>query len=219
MLEDFRNASPLEFAAFFELGQFITRDIEAVSTALLTQGYDGENIANLAFGIDTTGFETVKSFQMALKEAGISRIPNRKESLWIAIRFFLKETVDNADDAIVCVRKLIDLYNVYGDVTLFDRPDCDTYFEEKRKAEHYSANKFAAQEWGIEKLYGIYYSSDDWNYGWTKQSLSYQEWMDARKKEQKLNAVSEASRVLVEFYNLKSDLPEDFKMLREFEFI
>ena len=203
MLEDFRDATPLEFAAFFEMKQFITGDVRAVSKLLLKQGYDGENIANLVFDFDTSGLDEVESFRMALIETGLSRYPLSKECAWIAIRYYLRKIIEDESNSIGTLSKLIDLERGISPMILFERSDL--------------SENYVAQEWGGEKLCGIYYSSDDWFFAFNNAPVSYEKWLEARKEEQRGRAVSEAKRVLKKFYSLTSDLPEDLSGLRDFK--
>lgn len=215
MLENFRDATPLEFAAFFELNEFITGDVRAVAKILLEQGYDGESIANLAFDFDTTGRTEDNAFRVALKEAGVFRSPSRKESVWIAVKYYLRKITEKTNPTIKVLSDLVNLHNSWSNIELYERPDCDAYFEERKKKYPHTASKFAAQAWGIEKLYGIFYASDDWSYGWDGSILPYDVWLKSRKEKQKQDAISEAKRVLEKFFTLNSDLPDDLRHLSE----
>ena len=203
MLESFRDATPLEFAAFFELGEFITGDVEAVSKLFLEQGYDGESIANLAFDLDTTGLSKHNAFRMALKEAGVFKVLSHKESIWVAVRYFLQKIIATPNSTIDGLSHLIDLDSHWGNVELFQRPDYDAYFEK------HAGSKFAAQGWGIENLYSTFYDDyNDWHDDGDNSQSAYEGRMKVRLLEQGPNIVSEAKRVLEKFYSLDSDLPD-----------
>ena len=204
-----------EIAAFHVLGDMNPGDQEAIATYWLEQGFEGENIVCIAFPDISDRSKLSVDFDKALVEAGVSRQLSLKEGAWIAIRYYLGKIIESPDFAIDALRTFIGFYNKWGDIELFERPDCDVHFEERKKKYAYAGKKFAAQEWGIEKLYGIYYSSDDWSYGWDGSSLPYDEWLESRKEDQKQGAVSEAKRVLEKFYRLESDLPDNLKNLSQ----
>lgn len=131
MLEDFRDGSPAEYAAFYILGQYIIGDLKAAAMELLENGFDGENIASSVFELPSE-FETDETlFEKALLETGLPRMPSEKESIWLAVRFYLSKVIEGPGDAsldLVC--KIINLERDWGwgKVELFPRPDCDAYF-------------------------------------------------------------------------------------------
>ncbi len=216
MIEDFRDANPAEFSAFYELGQFITGDVEAVAKMFLKQGYDGEHIAAIAFDIGHPDMDDEECFGRALLDTGLPRLPSKKESLWLAVRYYLNKIIEFPDTAIQTLSKIINLDNGFRAVELFNRPDCDECFAEQKKKYKYAASEFAGQAWGIEKLYGIYYSSDDWTYKKTLFGPSYDDWRKSKLELQRLEAVEESKKVLINFFSLASDLPESLNNVGEF---
>ena len=199
MLENFRDATPAEFAAFFELGQFILGDMEAVAKQFLKQGHDGENIANLAFDFSTSGLGRRESFQTALIEAGIPRLPSRNESVWLAVRYYLLRIEREPLKARDIFQNVIDLEGVFGDVELFQ----------------YTGRKFVGQPWGVENLIGLFYSPDDMQFDFRKENLKYDSWLEKVKRTLNEKIVQESIVVRHKFYSKDAELPIALKNVRE----
>lgn len=219
MIEDFRDGSPAEYAAFYVLGQYITGDIKAAAIKLLESGYDGEYIASCVFDLPSELETDETCFEKALLETGLLRLPSHKESVWLALRFYLSKVIEDPEDAslgLVC--KIINLERDWGwgKVELFPRPDCDTYFREQKKKFKYVGSKFGGQELGIENLISLYYSQDDWTYNKANTSLNYDEWFEDKRRQLIASLIAEAKRVRDKFYSLSSELPEDLRNVGEF---
>lgn len=217
MIEDFRDGTPAEYAAFFVLRQYITGDMKAAAIKLLENGYDGEYIASCVFELPSELETEEACFEKALLETGLPRLPTVKESIWLAIRYYLVRVVKQSDRvSIDLVGKMIVLRDEWANVELFPRPDCDAYFEERKKKFKYAGSKFAKQEWGLENLIGIYYAMDDWSYNKNKTKLNITDWYEENKRIQIENAVEEAIRIRDKYFSVSSDLPEDLKSVEEF---
>ena len=217
MIEDFRDGRPAEYAAFYTIGQFITGDIRAAALVFLDRGYDGEYITSCAFDLPSKFESEDVCFKKALLETGLPRLPTVRESIWLALRYYLIKTVEHSDEVgvdLVC--KMINLERDWGDVELFLRPDCDLYFEEQKKKCKFAGSKFAAQQWGIENLLGIYYSKDDWSYSANKSKMCFDDWHHEQTLLQAKEIIEEAQRVKNKYFSLESDLPAILTNVGEF---
>lgn len=214
MFEDFKSATLAEIAAFYKIGYLLSYEFEKIATDWLEKGFEGENIACLAFGLplDTHGGA---DFDLALKEAGLPRPLTSHESTWIVVRYYVRRIQAGGNNAMECLSELVNFYSGHNADQLFSRPDFDAHFEDRKTKVKYPGTKYVAQEWGIENLYSMYYASDDWQYSSKDSPLDFETYLQQRQKGQKKNVVFEARKVLKEFYSLESDLPENLANLGE----
>ena len=211
MIEDFRDATPVEFFAFYQLGEFIIGDVRTAIELMMKQGHDGEFFAELAFDLGLSDLDEGDKFGKAVLETGLKRLPSKKESIWLAVRYYLMKIKQTPKNAVMLIGKVINLQFSFREIELFDRPDCDAHFAEmQKKYPSYARRKFVAQGWGIEKLYEIYYDSDDWFY-YKSTRLSYDAWLENQKKIQISNLIVETERVVKSFYSRNSKLPSSLK--------
>ncbi len=211
MIENFRDGTPAELAAFFVLDQYTIGDIQAATKSLLENGYDGEYIASVIFDLPSQFNSTEACFEQALLETGLPRLPNIEESIWLAVRYFLSKIVHDPEQAMDYLCNIINLERDWGKTELFQRPDCDAYFAKMKEKFEHAGSKYVAQEWGIEKLYGLYYSLDDYHYNSDKEKLSYEDWIEKIKSLQKEKVIEEAKIVLDRFYTVSPNLPKSLR--------
>lgn len=187
----YKNASEEEIAALYSLNLLVSDDIEDITLKWMLEGKGSNEIAFLASKTHTSLNGIRTEFEKAFDEVEVE-IPCEEIALKKILKFHLQQILLCPDQYMVHLYELIDLDRLYANkITLFERPDCDAYFEERNlKYPNAKSAKFAGQEFGIEKLYGLYYSHDDFD-KWTKR-------LEAKRKSKVL---VETKIILDKFYH------------------
>jgi len=177
----YSNASPLEILAFYKLGLLNASDIEPIFLGFLERNLGDYEVACLASEPTTSISYKRREIEAALKEVVGDETLSELEALWLTMRYYLKRIVQSDGREHELMHPIIKLVHG-GYPALFERPETN----------------YACREYGIERLYGVYYSRDD------KRVLS-------RKILRQLNAEikTEAAIVLRKFYSSEAVLPSD----------
>ncbi|MCF6293747.1 MAG: hypothetical protein L3J04_10170, partial [Robiginitomaculum sp.] len=123
----------------------------------------GAEVACLAIAPTPSIIQAKDEILKSFSEVGLNTNMPKKRALWLLIRFYLKLILLKERDPIWCASELVDIDISFGEITLFDRPDCDLYFAgQRKKYPNYTSSKFVGQEIGIEILYGLHDSLDDY---------------------------------------------------------
>ena len=203
-MQRYHNASPLEILALFTLKLLNAGDIQPIALAWLERGLGGDEVACLAFEPCTSILENENSFKSALREILGDLSITKLEALWLTYRYYLQNVLYAQNDELNALHPVINLSYDADEMELFDRPDCDAHFAERnQKYPITKSTKFAGQEYGIENLWGLYYSTDD-GYEWTKKI----------DQETKARIRDETRLVLERFYSTDSTLPTPLKRVQ-----
>ncbi len=123
--------------------------------------------------------------------------------------------VEDQKNAMNYLHALVDLQRDWEKTELFERPDCDQYFAEMKSKFPYAGNSYAAQGWGIENLYGLYYSSDYWEY--SGPPIFRKRWLANAEKKQREAVINEAKIILKKFFSKNQKLPDGLLGLNDFK--
>ena len=202
----YKNASDEEIASLFCLGLLWPPDIEDIAMNWMLNNRGDENVAFLASKPHTYMSEILTALITAFKEIKI-KVPEKQLALKNVIRFHLKSMLVTPDNYMTHLHELIELDREYsGKIELFSRPDCDEYFrDQNNKYPKSKSKKYAAQEFGIEKLYGLYYDDDFIETrklpGLVYSKKNNQKFLDKCEAERKSKVLEETKRVLERFYS------------------
>lgn len=166
------DLTPTEAAAFWRLNLLNSDDLSRLSMRWIELGLQSDNVGALAAERVLTVREHGPWFEKALGELGADAPASDEAAAWIVIRALLRAIVDGA------VAPLAGASDVIHGI-----PYGTALFPLRNLAGDGKA--FVGEELGIEKLWGLYYSHDEW--GVDQDELA----RDIRL---------EAKRVLDEFY-------------------
>jgi len=197
-LEHINEISLFELGACYTLGLIETLDYEAIAISWLENGFVGEEISLLAFGTPKVSSVFEGDIEKAFVERGLSSFPTQEQAIWLLFRLCLRRMVEHPNDYLKFLGQIVELCNLDDKILLFERPDCRAYFaEQSEKHPNYQSRKYAAEEYGAEHLYGLYFSDDD-----------YSVWTEKLEAKRKSAVIENAEDTLERFYSGSSDLPD-----------
>lgn len=181
----YEDTSPLEILALQTLNRLRSEDIEPIFERFLERGFGDYEVACLASEPCTNLAEKRREIEAAFVEIfGDTRV-SKQEALWVAFRFYLGRVLKAHNREFEAMAAVIDLERM-GYPALFPCPP----------------KSYAAQEYGIHKLYGVYYAWDH------EPALVGQ-------SEHNTEIRNAAKSTMERYYSFDSELPEDLKRVQE----
>ena len=186
----FQNMTPLEIMAFYKLDKLSAADIQPICERWMELDLGRDEVACLAFEPCLDLWSNKRDIDAAFAEVLGDLKLSRHEATWLVFRNFISNLLAAKNDANDLLSKVINLtYENFP--PLFQRTD----------------NNYAANEFGIEGLYGIYYSRDHLP-EWPPNSLGWPFGLSKEFEEFKTEMKTEAEAVLERFFSSDSELPE-----------
>jgi hypothetical protein len=152
-----QELTPEEAAAFWQLGLLDAEGVKQIAMTWLENGAASYQVAALAAEPDPNYFPCSKLFIQSLSDMGVAELPSEACAVKIAMIYFLQKIVDRSVDPFEGMNEIIrHLY--YDGYKLFDKRD--PRIEKPPKSDN---SEYAGQGLGIELLYGLYCSTDDYD--------------------------------------------------------
>jgi len=183
----YENVSPLETLALYTLNRLKAADIEPVFEEFLKHGIGGFEVASLASEPCVSLSDKAGDIEAAFAEIFGDIQLTKHEATWVVFRLCLKDVLSAPNQEYEMMSPVINLTR-NGYPELFP---C-------------SPKRYAAEEYGIARLYGSYYSRDH------EMALACY-----AKDEHNLEIRSEVKLAMERFYSFDSELPENLRRIQE----
>ena len=187
---------PIEVSAFYILGRLHAADIQPICEHWMEEGLGKDEVACLAFEPCLDLWHSKRDIEAAITEVIGDLTLSRLEATWIVFRYYIAELLETENDLNARLGTLINL-TYENHPALFERDD----------------PKYAASEYGIERLLGIYYSRDHLP-DWPPRASIWSSSLGAEFERFKEEVDAEAKIVLARFFSSDSELPENLKRVQ-----